>query len=352
MKQYSLIQTTESFSNNIERLDKSYPPQINKLKPTKAYNLYWYFASERQKVFYNRYMKKMAPWTTDPIISKHKFTNPYRATDRTSQFLIKEVIYNENRAAEDTLFRIILFKIFNKIETWKLLDKQCSNISLQTFDTDLYDKILTNAMYNGNKIYSAAYIMPSGGRNSEFKKKHRMHLNLINRMIHDKIYLSITKSKSLKQVYDLLIKYPSIGSFLAFQYAIDINYSNICNHNENEFIVAGPGAVSGITKCFRDLGSYNYSDVIKLMCDIQDDEFSRLHLQFKGLNNRKLHLIDCQNLFCETDKYARIACPDIVGISNRTRIKQVFKPNPSLYELFFPPKWRINQHTPFEHNDD
>jgi len=88
------------------------------------------------------------------------------------------------------------------------------------------------------------------------------------------------------------------------------------------------------------------------MCDIQDHEFSRLNLQFKRLNNRKLHLIDCQNLFCETDKYARIACPEIVGTSNRTRIKQIFKPNPLMYDLYFPPKWDININTPFEHDND
>ena len=45
---------------------------------------------------------------------------------------------------------------------------------------------------------------------------------------------------------------------------------------------------------------------------------------FRGLNGRRLQLIDCQNLFCEVDKYARLAHPEITGYSGRSRIRQRF----------------------------
>src|SRR5258707_9985183 len=41
--------------------------------------------------------------------------------------------------------------------------------------------------------------------------------------------------------------------------------------------------------------------------------------------SRRLQLIDCQNLFCEVDKYARVAHPNIAGRTGRTRIKQKFR---------------------------
>ena len=63
------------------------------------------------------------------------------------------------------------------------------------------------------------------------------------------------------------------------------------------------------------------------MTDRQDAEFKRLGLEFPGLFGRRLQPIDCQNLFCEISKYARVAHPDIVGIANRTRIKQSYRPN-------------------------
>ena len=56
-----------------------------------------------------------------------------------------------------------------------------------------------------------------------------------------------------------------------------------------------------------------------------------------------MQLIDCQNLFCEVDKYARVAHPEIRGISPRTRIKQKFRSNMTPIDYWFPPKWSINE---------
>jgi hypothetical protein len=55
-----------------------------------------------------------------------------------------------------------------------------------------------------------------------------------------------------------------------------------------------------------------------------------------------LQLIDCQNLFCETDKYARVAHPEIGGISGRARIKQVYCRTDHQIDYYFPPKWGLN----------
>ena len=73
----------------------------------------------------------------------------------------------------------------------------------------------------------------------------------------------------------------------------------------------GPGARDGIRKCFGRAADGIESDVIRYMADYQEEHFARLGLQFNGLRGRSLQLIDCQNLFCEVDKYARVAHPDI-----------------------------------------
>ena len=65
-------------------------------------------------------------------------------------------------------------------------------------------------------------------------------------------------------------------------------------------------------------------------------------LGFPGLNGRRLQLIDCQNLFCEVDKYARLAHPEIAGYSGRTRIKQRFTPVDEMLTSWFPLKWHVN----------
>ncbi|MBV9013784.1 MAG: hypothetical protein JO115_24250 [Pseudonocardiales bacterium] len=60
-----------------------------------AYELYWYVASERQRVFERRIAGRPRPWTDDSILQTYKFCNVYRAADRVSQYMISEVCYHD-----------------------------------------------------------------------------------------------------------------------------------------------------------------------------------------------------------------------------------------------------------------
>jgi hypothetical protein len=152
---------------------------------------------------------------------------------------------------------------------------------------------------------------------------------------------------SLEQVFELLRSYPSLGHFLAFQFAIDLNYSAITNFSEMDFVVAGPGARGGIRKCFSDAAGLDEAEIIGLVTSMADDEFARLGLRFSRLgDSRPLQLIDCQNVFCEVDKYARVAYPEYTLPGGRARIKQKFAANRLFVTQFYPPKWGINAPRP------
>lgn len=339
-------QLLQEFSRNSIMQNKSNViPTIIHWHPTKTtevFDTYWRFAAERQDIFFRRFYGKRQPWTRDQIFLDYKFTNAYRASDRVSQFLIRHVIYEAEQDPTEVIFRILLFKTFNKIETWKLLTNVLGEITWREFDYQTYDNILTKAQKNRTSIYSAAYIMPSGAKSFGHSVKHRNHLSLIHRMMTNDLPSRITDAKSMHQVFELLRGYPMIGDFLAYQYATDINYSAATDFSEMSFVIPGPGAKSGIRKCFSDFGGLSEVDIIKLMADRQKSEFQRLGLQFQDLWHRPLQLIDCQNLFCEVDKYARVAHPNIKDTSGRTRIKQKFRPTSEPIEYFYPPKWNIN----------
>ena len=83
-----------------------------------------------------------------------------------------------------------------------------------------------------------------------------------------------------------------------------------------------------------------------MVTDRQDDEFQRLGLRFRDLWGRRLQLIDCQNLFCEVSKYARVKHPDFKGVGNRSRIKQIYHPTAESVKYWYPPKWGINDLIP------
>ncbi|MDI7230509.1 nucleotide kinase domain-containing protein [Leptospira santarosai] len=315
----------------------------SKPKPSIVYNTYWKFAAERQRIFYDRISNKQYPWSADIILNNYKFTNVYRATDRVSQYLIKNIINNGSQSENELFFRIILFKIFNRIETWEYLEKSIGDISLKSYSYQKFDKILSELVKNNIPIYSAAYIMASGKSYFGKERKYQNHLRLIEMMLREEVPRKLQECKTMLNAYNILLSYPTIGEFLAYQYITDINYSELTNYSEMEFVKAGPGAKDGILKCFSSFGDYSFEDIIRMITENQEVEFERLRLSFRGLWGRKLQLIDCQNIFCEVDKYARLVYPRIKGYSNRIRIKQkyIYSKKESI-DFCFPRKWNID----------
>ena len=200
------------------------PPSVSRLspaKPTIVYDTYWRFAVERQEVFFRRLGGSSPPWTNDSILAHFKFTNAYRASDRVSQYLIRNVIYEGSQSSEEVFFRTLLFKIFNRIETWELLKAAFGKVEYSSYSFDGYDKVLSQALAAGRAIYSAAYIMPSAGRVFGYAQKHRNHLKLIERMMADDVPQRIAEGPTMRDVFSLLRSYPSIGDFLAYQFVTD-----------------------------------------------------------------------------------------------------------------------------------
>jgi hypothetical protein len=307
---------------------------------TPVFHAYWRFTAERHIIFRRR-LRELWPATGDPILTKYKFTNAYRVLDRTSQYLVGQVIQKGDQSPSELFFRIILFKLFNKIETWELLNRHFGEIRFTEYRFELFDHVLLEALARKQRIYSAAYIMPTGGPNGE-SKKHRSHLRLLETMMLEGVPQKLQAARTMAEGFTILRSYPMIGNFLAYQFVTDLNYSDLTNYSEREFVVAGPGAMDGLKKCFPGMSASDAPTLIRFMCDHQESLQEDLGLEPVNLCGRPLQLIDCQNLFCETDKYARVAFPDIEGISGRTRIKQSFRISGPLLAPVFPLKWELN----------
>ena len=310
------------------------------LRVSECFDTYWRFAAERQRIFRRRADGAQPPWTADPILARHKFTSVYRAADRVSQYLIRDVIYAGSRDADDLVFRVLLFRIFNRIETWELLSGRLGGQPAWSgYSFAAYDKILGEAMCRGERIYSAAYIVPDP-RFGE-ARKHRDHLRLIEHAMAGGLPEAVAGCGDLRRLYELLRGLPSLGPFLAFQLAVDLAYSALTDADETQFVVAGPGALDGISKCFTDTGGLSPAEVVAWMRDTSAGHFARLGLEFEDLWGRWPALVDWQNVFCEVSKYTRVSHPHVRGTAGRDRIKQKFAPTPGRVEYRFPPKWGL-----------
>jgi hypothetical protein len=308
-----------------------------------VHDAYWEFAANRQRIFDDRVRGVFGPWSGDEILGTFKFCNTFRAADRVSQYLIREVIYTESATdldPEDMFLRIVLFRLFSKESTWDALEEATGGIKRSTLDVETLGDLLEDMRTRG-PIYTAAFILaaPSGYGHAA---KHRNHLALVADMFSSGgLGEALGEASSLSDVYEALTSYPMIGPFLGYQIAIDLNYSEHLDFDENEFTMPGPGALRGLAKVFIDPAGKSPQELIMRMVERQEEEFEKRNLHFGGLFERPLHAIDCQGLFCETDKYSREKFPDLK--SNRSRIKQEFAPKAAPIDPYFPPKWGINE---------
>lgn len=314
----------------------------------RVFNTYWRFADERLAAFLRRVRGERAPWSQDPILQEYKFCNTFRAADRVSQDLIRQ-LYAENAASKaDLVFRAIAYRTFSVPATWhRIVQELGRQPRIADLDDGSFGKAV-EAARQSQTLYTAAFMLPSPAgayKASDDNRKHAAHLRQFEDMfLRRELGDRVSSAPSLQDVYEALLGFDMVGEFLAMQMAIDINYSTAVDFSENDFIFPGPGAVRGLAKVFRSLGDSTPQQAIMWMVEHQDEQFERLGLQFPGLWGRKLHAIDCQGLFCETDKYSRVAFPELT--SNRVRIKAKFQVTPEPIRLFFPPKWGINDRLP------
>lgn len=305
---------------------------------TKAgWDWFWLFAARRQQIYWRRLKGQAPPWTDDPILQNFRFTNVYRASDRVSQFLINSV-QAPGWDWPNTFVRTILFKLFNRPATWLELNEKVGPPSRQNLHGPAIEKALDGVAARG-PVYNPAYIMPPPRQYDG--PKHRRHLQLVRDMDRAGLAEQIATAGSLAEVFEQLRAWPSLGGFLAYQLAVDLNYSDHVDFDESQFVVAGPGARRGLKKCFESSPDWTDETLIAYTASRQELEFAARKLDWQPLPGRQLQLIDIQNIFCEVDKYTRLAEPKLEQTGQSRRPKQNYRFDPKPLTAGFPAKWGL-----------
>jgi hypothetical protein len=149
-------------------------------------------------------------------------------------------------------------------------------------------------------------------------------------------------ARTYRDAFRELARYPLHKGFIGMQHLTDINYSEVIDFDEDDFIIPGPGCADGMQKCFAYGRAPTVAEAVQVIKECVEDQegfFEYYGLEPVTLFGRRLHAIDVQNLFCETDKYARKAHPEFN--LDRVKIKQTLKPTGPLPPPFFPPKWKL-----------
>jgi hypothetical protein len=308
-----------------------------------------YFIEERMNIFWKKYGGFPKPYTDDEIMQKHKFTNVYRVLDRSSQYLLKNVIYNgKNYSKGEMIWRIIMYKHFNLPSTWDALLNRFGDVTLNISSKDFCE--FFDVYKQDHILYSNAYMITASFMRSKpimesfnlipGMPKYESYLRLFDiGLFEDRIMDELVGMNSLEEGFNSLKKIVGIADFLAYQLVQDINYTDIFDFDDNDFCAAGPGTQRGIERCFTIVGKSDYQEIVKWVQINFEQLCEDYKINFKSLPNWKPKVPDFSSCFCETSKYLKGMNPGIVD--GDKRIKQLFKENDSKIDFIFPPKWNI-----------
>lgn len=185
----------------------------------------FYFMAERHHIYQRRIAGDPTPWTKDPILAAYPFTNVFRVYDRTTQYILRHVIWEGSQDLHESCFRVILFRLFNKIETWELLKSRFKNITWKDFDVNRYENVLLSA---GTAVYGHAYIIPAPKLGAYANASN--HLRLIDLMMQEDVPGQLKRFRHLKDAHGWLSLFPAMGDFTSLQYVFDSNHCISCFH--------------------------------------------------------------------------------------------------------------------------
>ena len=274
---------------------------------------FFYFIKERYKIHLRKDVyKKPRPWTQDPIMKKYRFTNVRREHDRNTKWLIQNVSKNTSLNKREKILNSMLFRLFNKIETAELIGIPIKLSDIKNLDTDKYAKLFLD---NENQIkcfFTGAYM--SSGMLKEFHKLTGDYyspisvMKIVQSMGKNHFPRRIWEAESPMEVAELLMTYNGISQFTAYQLFVDFTYIEDFPFSENEFTMAGPGAVYGLNYLFKYTGDFTPEELIFWLRDHWKE------LNQYSLQNGGKHTLNPQKTFIDLPEYDRVM--NVMSIEN------------------------------------
>lgn len=301
------------------------PPISHSYNPEKM-DAFWNFVVERQSVYHKRMvLGELPPWTQDPVLRQYFFTNVYRELDKGTVFLIRNILRIQDD--KDMLFAIMVYRLFNDIDTFRFLWLRCKQTRWGDWDWERAARYLVAYENHGNRVFTDAFTV-TGVKFGGFPDKIRNICWLVGKLQKQTPILleRIKSARSLKRVWQIFNDTEGFGRFLAYELAIDTNYSRLINFSENDWVNAGPGCKRGIQWIWGDRDSgHKWEEYIVYLQARQREHIERIGRYERWLEvypGYDMTLRGVEHSLCEFQKYARAryhANPDGTPSRSATR---------------------------------
>ena len=254
--------------------------------------LFWYWIQERHQMYRRRFeWNHPKPWTDDPILRDHRFTNVFRELDAGTVWMRENLTEpNRDRPFPEILLNCSWYRLFNLIATGEFLGWQSD------WDVEAISSKLQARKDGGTPIFTHAHVvrgengLPKALSISQVVEEIWCRSNSILKTVREECTLE-SMFRELKKVY-------LIGDFMAYEITTDLRHTPVLEDAIDIMTWAnlGPGAVKGI----RRLG-YNTRDGAGAMRELLSHAPKNLPSDFPPLEMR-----DMEHSLCEFDKYCRV----------------------------------------------
>lgn len=235
---------------------------------------------ERQIIWKRRFIeKKPQPWTDNPIFRDYKFTNVYRELDRSSQFLIKNIILDDELDNINLLWKMMVYRLFNNPETFSFDPSKVSGDlfnqdvefipssrwrngipDLADYDIEEFEKFINGVRASGKNPFTNAYLINSLANKQE--KRDYVYTRIVMPELYskiDEIYDTIINADKPEILISLLNTIPCVANFISHELYQDLTYisrytkRDFFRFTQNDYTNVGPGASIGIRLIFPNI---------------------------------------------------------------------------------------------------
>lgn len=262
------------------------------------YKDFFNYINEREHIRQKKERGDPWPWTDDLILQKYKFTNVRREDDKTTRWM-REHWTGPNlwRPLELQLFNCAVFRYFGTIEFAREIG-WCSS-----WKPARIVKISHERMKRGQKVFTGAYLITNGGRDSSKVEVVCDYLSGFKKRCHKLVKIA-EETSSWRAVCSELVMVPGYSWFMAKEVLQDAMRTPVLNTatDRNTWCPAGPGALRGIARLAHGAATPKptQSEALETMLDLFEirNKFLEPHVP-------ELELHDIQFCLCEFDKYER-----------------------------------------------
>jgi len=264
---------------------------------------FWWWINERHMIYLKKEGDHNWPWTRDKIMQRYKFTNVFRELDAETLRFHERIDPLFGQLMADRLYHMILFRAFNKHQTYDLLAKYKDGLT----NTRKMKKILHRHADRGGKVFTGAYIVTNAG-SSESKIDLMCDALGVQYRGRQRIWDAMQKDGTMQGCTDILRAYPMQGPFTAYEVICDMRHQKGMLDkapDRRKWANLGPGARRGINRIVSGKKKPNVFRTTEEYVEFMQ-ELLKTSPRHRGSHVPPLEMREIEHSLCEFDKWLRV----------------------------------------------